>query len=107
MKKLIYTILGILLFCVLISKCSCGSDKTDSDQRICERCGKAFLATDKYYDAQMGYDISCSLEHCAKCSAEISRENYAKVWREGIKNARNKWVDENPNEARRRGIHKF
>lgn len=107
MKKLIYIILGLILAFTLISKCSCSSDNNDSEERICNRCGKVYFSTDKYYDAQKGYDIPCSLDCCAQCSAEISRENDEKAWREGIKNARNKWVDDNPNEARRRGIHKF
>lgn len=83
------------------------SNSGESNLRVCHRCGKTFLSTDKYFDVQKGYHISCSLNSCAKCSAEIARQNDEKAWKEGIKKARNKWVDDNPNEARRRGIQKF
>lgn len=37
---------------------------------------------------------------CQDCSEKL-------WWRKEIKKARNRWVDENPHEARRRGIHKI
>ena len=83
------------------------SNSEESNLRVCHRCGKTYLSTDKYFDVQKGYHISCSLNSCAKCAAEIERQNDKKAWKEGIKKARNKWVDDNPNEARRRGIQKF
>jgi hypothetical protein len=83
------------------------SNSEESNLRVCHRCGKTYISTDKYFDVQKGYHIPCSLDSCAKCAAEISRQNDEKAWKEGIKKARNKWVDENPNEARRRGIQKF
>ena len=78
-----------------------------SNVRKCESCGKTYTSDDKYYDSEKGYYISCSSDHCAKCSARISRENDRKALQQGIKKARNKWVDDHPIEARRRGIEKF
>ena len=107
MKKFMY---AVMLLLGLSMMASCGQDKTkhnEKNTRKCESCGKTYTSDDKYYDSEKGYSISCSLNNCAKCSARISKENDQKALREGIKKARNKWVDDNPNEARRRGIKKF
>ena len=89
--------IGVIIIGIIImfrSCFGCGSSNEDNSE-------------DKYYDSETGINYTCCSNCCAKCYAKISKENDKKALREGIKKARNKWVDDNPNEARRRGIHKF
>ena len=107
MKRFMY---AAMLLLGLSMMTSCGQDKTKHNEkstRRCEYCGKTYTSEDKYYDSETGINYSCCSNCCAKCSAKISKENDKKALREGIKKARNEWVDKNPNEAKRRGIHKF
>lgn len=116
-KLLIYVGVVVAWFLVSFRSCvGCGSSnghknaKETSSTKAkmeCEYCGKTYNSEDKYYDSETGINYTCCSNCCAKCYAKISKENDKKALREGIKKARNKWVDDNPNEARRRGIHKF
>lgn len=109
-------IILIGLFVTFRSCFGCGSSNEPKDaeetsskktKMECEHCGKTYTSEDTYYDSETGTNYSCCSNCCAKCYAKISKENDKKALREGIKKARNKWVDDNPNEARRRGIKKF
>lgn len=103
----------IMVAIVLIGiACCSGSHQTNnssnaSGPRKCASCGKTYTLEDTYYDSERGYSIGCSSDYCAKCSARIDKENDRKALQQGIKKARNTWVDNNPDEAKRRGIGKF
>ena len=107
-------IIGII---IMFRSCfGCGSSNEDKNAKKassnkakmeCEYCGKTYTSEDTYYDSETGIKYTCCSNCCAKCYAKRSKENDRKQLREGIKKGRNKWVDDNPDEARRRGIHKF
>ena len=111
--------IGVIIIGIIImfrSCFGCGSSNEDKNAKKassnkakmeCEYCGKTYTSEDKYYDSETGINYTCCSNCCAKCYAKISKENDKKALGGGIKKARNKWVDDNPNEARRRGIHKF
>ena len=113
-------IAAALLSVFLLSKwCSSSSDdyssetKTEkssgawSGKRKCEYCGKMYSATDTYRSPENGKVYTACSNCCAQCYAKHSIESDRKWLREQIKEGRNKWVDDHPNEARRRGIEKF
>lgn len=85
-----------------------GDGEYSSNIAVCEDCGKKFdTETDTYYNHKKGYEAHCSLTRCAKCEVQYWEEKDKEFWKESIKKARNKWVDDNPQEAKRRGIYKF
>ena len=111
MTTIIKSIIAATLFLCLAS-CSESQQSNNPKPNVsktmkCESCGKVYTIEDTYYDSERGYNVGCSSDHCAKCSARISRESNRKALQEGIKKARNTWVDNNPTEAKRRGIEKF
>lgn len=116
-KKWLYIGVFIIGIIILFRSCfGCGTSNEDKDAKKvsgdkakmeCEYCGKTYTWEDTYYDSETGINYTCCSNCCAKCYAKRSKENDRKQLREGIKKARNKWVDDNPNEAKRRGIHKF
>ena len=76
------------------------SEESSSDSNsydYCRNCQKTFLVSELVVREQSrGYFIRV----CRDCAEKM-------WWREQVKEARNKWVDDNPVEARRRGITKF
>ena len=115
MKNIVRFILGIVAVILMIYQCSDGcesasdneADRQEAVGKVCEECGKRYTLDDKCYDSERGVYVSASGDHCAKCSMEYQRESEKRWWKEQTKKARNKWVDENPYEAKRRGIYKF
>lgn len=105
-KTIIAALVLIGLTCCSGNHQSNNSASTSGTMK-CASCGKTYTLKDTYYDSEKGYSRGCSSDHCAKCSARIAKENDRKVLQQGIKKARNTWVDNNPDEAKRRGIGKL
>ena len=104
MKKTFNLICIVLSIIWIINKCS---EDNNNDSHICTRCGKEYSYEEKSYYSEGGYYVYASSDCCAKCSIEESKER-ERNWMKGeIKKARNKWVDDNPEKAKRRGIEKF
>lgn len=108
LKAYFWVAVAVLALFINIRSCvSCdnSSENTTNSSTVekkpeysnCAKCGERHKSSDLYW-----CEINPKVYNyvCKKCYDRIHLQK-------GIKDARNRWVDENPNEARRRGIHKF
>ena len=120
MKDLINELMGAVIFGAILfffrGSCSNKYDKSDSYNSsqhsissepmqstnsdaydYCRMCQKTFRESELVMR-----------ETSPRCYNRVCSDCAEKLWmRNGVKAARNKWVDDNPIEARRRGITKF
>ena len=91
----------------VFNKCSSNDDntargKTESvdstpEYETCYKCGKLCKSSEMKM-----FETSTKIYH------SVCRDCYERLeFQKGLKAARNQWVDDNPYEARRRGIEKF
>ncbi len=109
---IIIVVVAIFFFFKSCIGCSSDSDSAAGDwPKKCETCGKTYDRDDTYYGKSYMSDTylhhPCSSSACAKCTFEYSNKCNKERWKKQLKEGRNKWVDENPQEAKRRGIHKL
>ena len=73
----------------------------------CTICGKQCTRDGQAIRAKSSAVYKDTYTECASCQIKSMDRLDHKFWHDAIKDARNKWVDDNPSEARRRGIEKF
>ncbi len=110
----IIAVVGLFIFFKSCNSCSSDSDSNNGGgdwPRKCEQCGKMYDKDDTYYGTIYGRNEAlnhrASSDYCAKCSFKYQDRAEREWWKNQVKKGRNKWVDENPQEAKRRGIRKF
>lgn len=72
-------------------------ESAKDEYKKCAMCGNTFKSSQLFHKKISEYSYG---DVCSDCSFKLQQ-------RQRIKEGRNKWVDENPQEARRRGIKKF
>ena len=106
MKNILKISVVIFAAIWLLGKCSgCADDFSSSN--VCVDCGEKYSPDVKVYSTYYNEYVYPSRERCVSCEAKYSEERNKQWMKQEIKKARNKWVDDNPQEARRRGISKF
>lgn len=73
----------------------------------CTSCGKQCSRDGQAIRTKSSVIYKDSYTECASCQIKFMDRSDQKFWHDAIKDARSKWVDNNPSEARRRGIEKF
>ena len=73
----------------------------------CSSCGKQCSPNGQAIRKKTGDVYKDTYTECASCKIEYWDRSDEKFWYDAIKNARNKWVDEHPTEAKRRGFDKI
>lgn len=100
MKKFLYVFL-ITGLGVMLNSCGSNSSQNSTSEstivNVCEECGITY-----------SYSEGQPYEYCNTLCRSCSHERWEDEWYYNeMKKARNKWVDNNPNEAARRGITKI